>query len=50
MGRIQMVYNIDGLAQNYSIPSALAVEMLQSCTKPSISNEKEVLIEVIVSI
>ena len=28
--------DIDGLAQDRSISSALAMEILQSCTKPSI--------------
>ena len=28
--------NIDGLVQHYSIPSALAMEILQSCIKPLI--------------
>ena len=28
---------IDGLVQDYSISSANALEILQSCTKPSIS-------------
>ena len=27
---------IDGLAQDYSNPSALTMELLRSCTKPSI--------------
>ena len=30
------VFNIDGLAQDSSKPSALAMELLQSCAKPSI--------------
>ena len=34
MGR--RVYDIDGLVQDCSNSSALAVELLQSCTKPSI--------------
>ena len=29
--------HIDGLAQDYSNSSALAMELLQSCTKPSTS-------------
>ena len=28
------IYNIDGLVQDYSNPIALAIELLQSCTKP----------------
>ena len=32
-----LMYNIDGLAQDYSNSSALAMEFLQSCAKPSIS-------------
>ena len=38
-GSLQFAYrfhNIDGLMQNYSISSALAMEVLLSCTKPSI--------------
>ena len=31
----QLSIHIDGLAQECSISSALAIEMLQSCTKPS---------------
>ena len=30
------MWHIDELAQDYSIPIAIALEMLQSCTKPSI--------------
>ena len=30
--------HIDGLVQDCSNPSALAMELLQSCTKPSICN------------
>ena len=33
--RLGEIY-INGLVQDYSISSALAMEILQSCTKPSI--------------
>ena len=33
---IQVMHHIDGLVQDCSISSALAMELLQSCTKPSI--------------
>ena len=32
----QYDYNIDGLVQDCSISSALAMKLLQSCTKPSV--------------
>ena len=31
-----LMYDIDGLAQDYSKSSALAMDLLQSCAKPSI--------------
>ena len=34
----QRNFHIDGLVQNCNISSVLAMEILQSCTKPSISN------------
>ena len=33
---LQMFYHIEGLVQDWSNSSALAVELLQSCTNPSI--------------
>ena len=37
------IYHIDGLVQNCSISSALAMAILQSCTKPSICSMHTVL-------
>ena len=37
--RTRLFPHIDGLVQGYSISSALAMEILQSCTKPSICSD-----------
>ena len=36
---LQVPPDIDGLVQDCSISNALALEILQSCTKPSISSD-----------
>ena len=37
MVQINTILHVDGLVQDCSIPSVLAMEILQSCIKPSIS-------------
>ena len=44
-GLVAEVAHIDGLVQDYSISSALAMEILQSCIKPSIYNHLKCTLE-----
>ena len=41
--QVVMAYDIDGLMQDCSISSALAMEILQSCTKSSIWNIRVII-------